>query len=480
MYDRNVRPTAIHEPNLAKRFTVPENVAVWNRTKDSDENHLSDGHGRPAPIPGQYISLPLDGRYDLMMPQPEPVPEPVPEHMPAAPHTREPHPAHIAEPQQGHEEGQQLQTHHTPRDHATAPRAVPVDNNHHKHHTPSPQPHEYTHAAWDGSRGPPPKESQPEMATAVDNFYAPAWDEPARSQGAYYQEHQDRFSMPTLPSNVLKNDWYGDFTHTVPDPKKVGSAFPWEEKGSTPRAEASRKFPQQHSALPPPPVAPKADKPSTATQPYAPVQPAVPTQVPTAADPPVAQPAPSFNEAMAEYTNAWDADVSIGRYAKRLTDLGIVTSRRKTGMYTVPPSPRRTSRHLPPAPWQDSNDSGSAKSAHNKRSSYEDKGTQTDRTPQNDAIVQASPETSPFSENPPSPVRKMISVATTPVTPPGEQGLSKPGVKLQPQTSYFPATTTQRAATKPATRAPPRGRVWDPETDIDVMRRHQALTQFGR
>jgi hypothetical protein len=74
----------------------------------------------------------------------------------------------------------------------------------------------------------------------------------------------------------------------------------------------------------------------------------------------------------------------------------------------------------------------------------------------------------------------MVSVATTPVTPPGELESSKFGAKAQPKTSYFPATTTKRATPKPAHRGPPRGRVWDPQTDIDVVKRHQELAQFRR
>ncbi|GMK54193.1 hypothetical protein CspeluHIS016_0107790 [Cutaneotrichosporon spelunceum] len=409
VYDRNVRPTAIHEPNIAKRFIVPENIAVWNLPRDGHGDLANERDARFITVPGEYTSIPLDGRYDLMAPQLIPGP------------------------------------------------AL-----------------EYPQLAWDASRDPPPKDSQPEMAIAVDNFYAPAWDEPTRSQGAYYEEHHDRFAMPTLPSNVLKNDWYGEFTRTVPDPKKGGSAFPWEGKGSAPRVEASRKFPQQRPPTPPPFMTTKANKPSADVLPPTTVSSAMPISTPKERDPPVTEPkpAPSFKEAMADYTNAWDEDISIGRYARRLTDLGIVSKRRNTGMHTVPPTPRRSARHMPAEPLQDVNDLSSAKNPH-RRPSYQDKGTQTDRPSQNDAIVQASPETSPVSENAPSPARTMFSVATTPVTPYGEQEPLRPSATA----SYFPVKPIKRAAKKQTT---PRGRVWDPQTDIDLMRRHQALAQFGR
>lgn len=506
VYDRNVRPTAIHEPNIAKRFIVPENIAVWNLPRDGHGDLANERDARFITVPGEYTSIPLDGRYDLMAPQLIPGPavlsssasfRETPARETVSPHRGE------REPNQRCEEVEEKTAHGPAANDAAWSEEAPavasyVDSHHHDHNhahhegddhhghhnlrqrneheylSPSPQQLEYPQLAWDASRDPPPKDSQPEMAIAVDNFYAPAWDEPTRSQGAYYEEHHDRFAMPTLPSNVLKNDWYGEFTRTVPDPKKGGSAFPWEGKGSAPRVEASRKFPQQRPPTPPPFMTTKANKPSADVLPPTTVSSAMPISTPKERDPPVTEPkpAPSFKEAMADYTNAWDEDISIGRYARRLTDLGIVSKRRNTGMHTVPPTPRRSARHMPAEPLQDVNDLSSAKNPH-RRPSYQDKGTQTDRPSQNDAIVQASPETSPVSENAPSPARTMFSVATTPVTPYGEQEPLRPSATA----SYFPVKPIKRAAKKQTT---PRGRVWDPQTDIDLMRRHQALAQFGR
>ncbi|KLT43180.1 nucleotide-diphospho-sugar transferase [Cutaneotrichosporon oleaginosum] len=473
VYDRNVRPSAIHEPNLAKRFTVPENVAVWNRPHIGEEVHPSASVANLVPVRGQYTSLPLDGRYDLMMPEPEP--ELKPDISP--PPTSQSHLPHATESQQDQREARQQQLSNATED-CTAQSSQPSPPEQ-AHSSPSER-HEFRQAAWDGSRGPPPKDSQPEMAKGVQSFYVAAWDEPTRSQGTYYQDHHDRFTMPTLPNNVRENDWYGDYTRTIPDPKKSGGAFPWEEKGRTALAKASRKFPQERLPTPPPAVASKTDESITTVLPPDPVQ-LVPSKAPEGVHHHASQPSkpiPSFNEAMADYTNAWDADASIGRYAKRLTDLGIATSRRKAGMHTVPPSPRRSSRHLPlPASQKDDNIIKSTTEG-GRRLSYEDKGTQTERTPQNDAIVQVSPENSPYSENAPL-VRQMVSVATTPVTPPERQMSSQPGPKTSPA-SYFPAMTSKRGAARTAARGPPRGRVWDPQTDIDVIARHPALANFGR
>lgn len=280
----------------------------------------------------------------------------------------------------------------------------------------------------------------------MSNVYTPAWDEPTKSQATYYHERHDDFSHPSLPTNVLKNDWYGHFTSTVPDPSKVTSVFPWEQSRRS-RAQPSRKFPQERKQSPmaapkvaiPPASLPSEDGPS----------------VPAATTPPTAtppKPHPNFGESIAAYTNAWDMDSSIGRYAKRLTDLGI--ARQSSGMYTVPPSPaRHSSRPLPPA--SRGNDISAASQGY-ERESYLDKCIQTERPSQSDAIVQVSPEMSPTSETPTSlrasPKPRMVDAST------------------QPQYAHqLPPVKAKRLA---------RGRVWDPQTDIDVMRRHQGLSGF--
>ena len=83
VYDRNVRPGTAHHPDMAQRFKVPEHIAVWNTSAGSSEMQPSDrldlaqlkaavGVGMTNMTPGQYTSLPLDGRVDLIMPKPKP------------------------------------------------------------------------------------------------------------------------------------------------------------------------------------------------------------------------------------------------------------------------------------------------------------------------------------------------------------------------------------------------------------------------
>lgn len=427
VYDRNVRPTAVHEPNLAKRFTVPENVAVWNQPGDSSgPSHPTDGvSSHAAMATGTYVSLPLEGRLDLMMPQPE------------------------RQELLSTQESQQGQPQHGPSQPPPESSAMVSQHAEEHHHrdasSRSSQQEDYAAPAWDASRQPPPKDSRPEMALSVSNVYAPAWDEPAGTQTSYFHEHLDDFALPSLPTNVLKNDWYGQFTSTVPDPTKVSSVFPWEA-ARAPRAEPSRKFPQERQQL--------AETLAVATAPKS----MEPSAIPAATDhvdPHVGKPlkaTASFGVSMADYTNAWDMDTSIGRYAKRLTDLGI--ARMASGMYTVPPSPgRASSRQTPSRPHGNAggfDTSRGSRSSDYTRASYHDKCTQTDRPSQNDAIVQATPETSPTSESPPKlrlpPARPVMVDAMT-----------------MPQPSSQLSSTRKRPTAS-------RGRVWDPQTDIEVMR----------
>lgn len=403
---------------------------------------------------GQYTSLPLDGRLDLMMPQPVP---------------------------QSREETEQDELDRRQRGsspHTTEPAAIS-----HREHVQQPQPSPPLHSEashhviWDASRHPPPADSRPEMAVSVNQVYAPAWDEPTSTQSAYFHELREDDSMPSLPSNVLRNDWYGDFTGTVPDPDKGGKVFPWE-KATEDRAQPSRVFPRQSQRQ----EEGVTSHPAPSTTETASKSPGVAPDVrPVAA----AKPAFSFSSSMAEYTNAWDSDASIGRYAKRLTELGIVTSRRvASGMQTVPPSPRRAA-HGPSSQSASRTQRGgdrthagetAQRSSQYARSSYHDKCTQTERPPQSDAFVQASPETSPVSESPPKLRTFGSPTVSTPITTYSRRGVGTlPAASPKQQgTSTAPmprqAKTTKRSG----------GRVWDPRTDIDVMRRdgQQAFARF--
>lgn len=152
VYDRNVRPTAAHAPDLAHRFAVPEHVAVWNLGSgvpvqpgdrlDLDQLRDAAGKGVTSLKPGQYISLPLDGRVDLIMPKPKPKAKKVQFET-----QRMESPAAIASPQ-----------------HYSAPLPQTLQQQ-------TSQP-----AVWDAVHNAPPKEGKPEMSIRMDTFYAPAWE----------------------------------------------------------------------------------------------------------------------------------------------------------------------------------------------------------------------------------------------------------------------------------------------------------------
>lgn len=439
---------------------------MWNHPKDgalAADSALTHRSLPTSTTIGQYTSLPLDGRLDLMMPR-----------------------ANTPEPQIN-EETEQSQLDQQQQD-PSGRNAEPVAASHQEAEqqrqlTPPLHSEVPYHAVWDASRHPPPMDSRPEMAVSVNQVYAPAWDEPTATQTAYFNELRDDNALPSLPSNVLRNDWYGEFTGTVPDPDKAGKVFPWETAAGH-RAQPSRVFPRQnqHEDGLSGQVAPTTTLASNTTD--------VTADAPKAqARDTAAKPIPSFGASMAEYTNAWDSDASIGRYAKRLTDLGIVTSRRAaSGMQTVPPTPRR-STHRPPSErtgrTQSSSDrtpSGDApqRSSGYMRTSYHDKCTQTERPPQSDAFVQASPDTSPVSESPPKLRTSSSPTAFAPATSRGRRAMGPPPAspKQEPTaTAHMPMPRHTQTSKRVSTG----GRVWDPRTDIDVMRRggQQALARFS-
>ncbi len=157
---------------------------------------------------GQYISLPLDGRVDLMMSRPKPKAISLP-------------PRHASPT-------------------AISPPAL---------NAPSPQTFQQQMtqpATWDGSRSAPPPTSGPEMLTPMTQRYAAAWDQPASAQSKYYSSQQTEPEYPNVPENVRGNDWYRGFAGSTPDRNNVLPVFPWEETPQHRRPD--RVFPQGASS----------------------------------------------------------------------------------------------------------------------------------------------------------------------------------------------------------------------------------------
>lgn len=314
VYDKYVRPTAAHAPDLAQRFAVPETVAVWNQSGISagvpqqpsdrlDLEGLKDAASRGVSAfkSGQYTSLPLDGRVDLIMPKPkakrvsflDAPSQPVSSSsiptstipMESAPSGTEP--SALSSP---------------PQTAAPPPQTVEQQTT---------QP-----STWDASREPPPANAGPEMAIPMNTFYQPAWEQPRSVQTAYFSEPQaQQSSYPTLPANVVNDDWYKQFTGSKPDRSHIQQVFPWETQQ---HRKADRVFPRGDT--PPPQSPPPQSPPSASSRPPLSVsvqQPTPPVAISSLPSPPVQH--RSMAEAMASYTNAWDADPAISRYISLIT-----------------------------------------------------------------------------------------------------------------------------------------------------------------
>ena len=317
VYDRNVRPTAAHAPDLAHRFAVPEHVAVWNLASgvpaqpqdrlDLDQLRDAVDKGVTSLKPGQYISLPLDGRVDLIMPKPKPKKA----KSVKFDEQRMESSGAIASPTQYH---------------APLPQTIQQQLS---------QP-----AIWDAVHHAPPQKGGPEMSIRMDTFYAPAWEQTPAQQAAYYQRANERQpEYPTLPESVTSDTWYSAYSGKVPDKRNIKPVFPWEQPGQSHRAP-DRVFPR--GSTPPPQ---QSSTPSVNVQ----------NPTPPLHSPPHRQPSPppqprSMSDAMASYTNAWDSMPSIQRYVKQITgrsnaptSLGM--GRREStfdpaSIQSVPPTPR--------------------------------------------------------------------------------------------------------------------------------------------
>ena len=408
MYDRNVRSAAAQAPDQAKRFAVPEHVAVWNQTGiqtqpadrlDLDQLREAVNKGVSSLKPGQYTSLPLDGRVDLIMPKPKPKSK-----------VRFEAPA------------------------SASPTAMTSPT---QYRAPKPQTMQQQMsqpATWDASRYSPPKEGKPEMQIRMDTRYNPAWEQSVSQQSSYYAHHPPAAEpqYPTLPASVTNDQWYKDYQGRVPDQKNIKPVFPWEQAGGKQR-RPDRVFPQGDQ-----PVQYTSD---TSSGPTLSVQtPTPPANPPREPSPPIQQ--KSMVEAMASYKNAWDTMPSIQRYVEGITGkpkrnaapTGLGIRRESTfdpaSIQSVPPTPKaeltqsKANRHrhldsidrhsnasgdgddeeeddssegdagsspvVPTSEWQKTS-ANAPKASYSPNLNYSDRDAQTDGSHMTDAKVQAIP-----------------------------------------------------------------------------------------
>ncbi len=286
VYDRHIRPMS--GSVVTPSFSVPETIAAWDQPALSSAQGRMDleelktaaekgvrfylGGSVKGTNEGVYENLPLEGRFDLMRPKP----------------TKPESPPKLAAPS--------LAT--SPPVYAMPLQApIPVQPSNQRGSPPR---------SWDAQISAPPSTLGPEMSGGMDHFYENAWDRTGKDDK---DEWNPTLGYPTIPESVKRDQWYAGAADVAPDRANVKTVFPWEEKVGRPAP--SRVFPRGDT--PPPSVSF-----TSATAP------AVNVQHPT----PPPQPAPSnashssavkgFAEAMAGFTNAWDAVPSIQRYASRL------------------------------------------------------------------------------------------------------------------------------------------------------------------
>ncbi|WVO21294.1 uncharacterized protein IAS62_002602 [Cryptococcus decagattii] len=336
VYDKHVRPAYALDPDISRRFAVPQTVAAWdsrmNRANaaasvlpedklDLSELKAATERGVNAFKPGQYTSLPLEGRVDLIMPKPKPKPRaPVSELATAAstaapsvdPFANTPPPADAVP--------------------APAPAPEPVPSQTEQH---APQP-----SVWDAQRSSPPASAPPEMSIP-HTYYRNAWEAPPSQQSSYYVQPDSHSTeaqhkepeYPTLPKEVTGDTWYARFATSTPDKRAVGAVFPWEEKTSGPgyghgsRPKPERVFPKGEEPLPSlvqqliHPLQPPSISIQSATPPH--VSQSQHPHGAGQAQPPKTSPPPprhvSMVEAMASYKNVWDDIPEIGRYADMMS-----------------------------------------------------------------------------------------------------------------------------------------------------------------
>ncbi|KAK7058372.1 glycogenin glucosyltransferase [Paramarasmius palmivorus] len=263
---------------------------------------------------GEYKSLPLDGRFDLMRPQPAPKSPhtPGPDEVPPSPHPHTvplPHTESSFRPDVSFEKsvGQQ--------------RSGENQSHHHQHHTHSHshlRPHSPPMLLWNPAIEPPPTTAPAPNAFPSDTYFPNIWDQkhqPPHSKqfGSTALNSTTLFEPlppPQIPEPLQKQGHYsnviGGAAH-VPDPNKVKPIFPWEDK---PRQRPGRVFPAGEE--PPPTIfaSPVIEQPKE-------VAPEEMQKLPTPQSGALS-PVQSVPYSLT-FANAWDTVPSIKRYASKLS-----------------------------------------------------------------------------------------------------------------------------------------------------------------
>ncbi|KIK94755.1 glycosyltransferase family 8 protein [Paxillus rubicundulus Ve08.2h10] len=210
-------------------------------------------HSEPADIPaetsmsepstpvGQIVSLPSGTPVRWMT-----LPTPGADELPPAPHARlmslPPTPLHYAP---------------APYQPSPATREIGAQTGSHKpkRRSPGGAPSSPPFLAWNAAVEPPPKSAPPPSAFPIDTYFPNVWDRtrarPAKPQATPHALF-DPLPAPEIPEMLLRQGHYRNVTGEVagsptPDRTKVKRVFPWEER---PRHAPGRMFPEEEPPLP--------------------------------------------------------------------------------------------------------------------------------------------------------------------------------------------------------------------------------------
>ncbi|KAF9040456.1 nucleotide-diphospho-sugar transferase [Hymenopellis radicata] len=284
---------------------------------------------------GEYKSLPLEGRFDLMRPPPQPEQPPPTQDSsinPPSGVSSVPSPACITACPNACRNLSFISLHRNPVDlrghhhhHQSQGQQTPTIQGsvQHQHHEPPRRPASPPKLSWNPALEPPPKNVPTPSTFPTDTYFPNVWDQaPSRRHDQPYQFQQNRPVSPTsesgaffrpppvpqIPKQLRKQGHYrnviGDDNSDSPlspDRGKVKPIFPWEEQ---PRPRPGRVFPSYDAPSPsefrtsePPKIAPASSPSPPSSQPLSPLQ-GLPISL--------------------TYANAWDSVPSIQKYANRL------------------------------------------------------------------------------------------------------------------------------------------------------------------
>jgi glycogenin len=273
---------------------------------------------------GEYRTMPLEGRFDLMRRSEEPSEDSLP-----IPAQNEPLPSpklHIIPLSVASEvfntttDSAPLISHHpAPQDYQAS------DPGHHVEQEP-PRPSSPPKMLWNPAIEPPPTTAPSATAFPSDTYFPNIWDQPAsrHHDQPHHPQQEESTSTETgtffqpppsayIPAQLIQEGHYrqviGDANHYTPEPTKVKSVFPWEEK---PRHMPSRRFPDSDR---PPPSAFASSEPVVESPPKAASPEPVELTNKSPSPPQVVSPGSPFS---LTYANAWDGVPSIQKYAERL------------------------------------------------------------------------------------------------------------------------------------------------------------------